>query len=78
MLRNPYYFGVVPYRGVYHEGKHEPLISAELWLRVQDVLYRTQHFRREGPQAPALPEGVDLLRRLRCAPDLLPQPWPRR
>ena len=38
MLRNPYYFGVVPYRGVYHEGKHEPLISTELWLRVQDVL----------------------------------------
>ena len=38
MLRNPYYFGVVPYRGVYHEGKHETLISVELWLRVQDVL----------------------------------------
>ena len=38
MLRNPYYMGVVPYRGVYHEGKHEPLVSVELWLRVQDVL----------------------------------------
>ncbi len=38
MLRNPYYMGVVPYQGVYHEGKHEPLIRPELWLRVQDVL----------------------------------------
>lgn len=38
MLRNPYYMGVVPYRGIYHEGKHEPLISADLWLRVQDML----------------------------------------
>jgi site-specific DNA recombinase len=38
MLRNPYYMGVVPYRGVYHEGKHEPLIGSELWLRVQEVL----------------------------------------
>ena len=24
--------------GVYHEGKQEPLVSTELWLRVQDVL----------------------------------------
>lgn len=38
MLRNPYYMGVVPYRGVYHEGQHEPLVSSETWLRVQDVL----------------------------------------
>jgi site-specific DNA recombinase len=38
MLRNPYYMGVVPYRGIYHEGTHEPLISAELWLRVQRTL----------------------------------------
>ncbi|HVI69455.1 MAG TPA: recombinase family protein [Magnetospirillaceae bacterium] len=38
LMRNPYYIGVVPYRGVFHEGKHEPLVSVELWLRVQDVL----------------------------------------
>jgi hypothetical protein len=38
MLRNPYYMGVVPYQGVYHEGHHEPLVSTETWLRVQDVL----------------------------------------
>lgn len=38
LLVNPYYIGVVAYRGVYHEGTHEPLISVETWLRVQDVL----------------------------------------
>lgn len=38
MLRNPYYMGVVPYRGIYHEGTHEPLIKVELWLHVQRTL----------------------------------------
>jgi hypothetical protein len=38
MLRNPYYMGVVAYRGVYHEGTHEPIVSVELWLRVQQIL----------------------------------------
>lgn len=38
ILRNPYYIGVVPYQGVFHEGRHEPLVSVETWLRVQDVL----------------------------------------
>lgn len=38
LLVNPYFFGVVPYRGVFYEGKHEPLISADEWLRIQDVL----------------------------------------
>ena len=30
--------GAVPYRGVYHEGTHQPLISVDLWLRVQQIL----------------------------------------
>ncbi|MFI0411805.1 recombinase family protein [Actinomadura sp. 3N508] len=38
LLTNPYFFGVVPYRGVFHEGKHEALISPETWLRIQEVL----------------------------------------
>lgn len=38
MLRNPYYMGVVSYRGVTYEGKHEALVTPELWLTVQDVL----------------------------------------
>jgi site-specific DNA recombinase len=39
ILTNPYYAGIVPYRGVYHEGTHEPLIDMTTWLRVQDVLH---------------------------------------
>lgn len=38
MLHNPYYTGIVVYRGAYHQGKHQPLVTIETWLRVQDVL----------------------------------------
>ncbi|MGH3803533.1 MAG: recombinase family protein, partial [Pseudonocardiaceae bacterium] len=43
LLRNPYYLGLVSYQGVTYEGKHEALISPELWLRVQDVLAAHAH-----------------------------------
>jgi site-specific DNA recombinase len=38
MLRNPYYMGVVSYRGVTYEGKHAALVTPDVWLDVQDVL----------------------------------------
>lgn len=38
LLRNPYYLGVVTYQGVQYPGKHPPLISHELFERVQLVL----------------------------------------
>ncbi len=38
LLRHPYYKGVVRYRGVEYPGRHEPLVNAELWQAVQDVL----------------------------------------
>ena len=40
LLHNPYYAGIVLYKGAYYQGKHEPLISRELFERVKD--------RREG------------------------------
>src|SRR5918999_2569547 len=43
MLRNPYYKGVVMYRGVEYEGAHEPLVDAATWLRVQEVLTAHNH-----------------------------------
>ncbi len=43
ILRNPYYMGIITYQGVTYEGKHEPLIDPELWLRVQDVLAAHSH-----------------------------------
>ncbi|KSU53335.1 hypothetical protein AS181_22145 [Gordonia sp. SGD-V-85] len=39
ILSNPYYAGVVTYRGAYREGKHEPLVPLETWIRVQDILH---------------------------------------
>ncbi len=38
MLRNPYYMGVVPYCGAYHDGSHPALVDADTWLHVQAVL----------------------------------------
>ena len=38
LLRHPYYTGVVRYRGVEYEGRHEPLVSPQTWQRVQDIL----------------------------------------
>lgn len=38
MLSNPYYVGIVAYKGAYHEGSHDALVPMETWLRVQDIL----------------------------------------
>ena len=38
MLRKRYYLGVVPYRGVEYDGRHEPLIDLETFERVQELL----------------------------------------
>jgi hypothetical protein len=38
MLRHPYYMGVVVYQGVEYPGRHEPLISPELFFEVQQAL----------------------------------------
>ncbi|MBU6495351.1 MAG: recombinase family protein [Acidobacteria bacterium] len=38
MLSNPYYKGDVIFRGARYQGLHEPLVSAEVWYRVQNVL----------------------------------------
>ena len=43
LLRHPYYKGTVRYRGVEYAGRHEPLVSAETWQQVQDLL--TAHHR---------------------------------
>ena len=38
LLRHPYYMGIVRYRNVLYPGKHEPLVSAEIWQKVQEIL----------------------------------------
>lgn len=43
MLRNPYYMGVISYQGVTYEGRHQALVSTDVWLQVQDVLAAHAH-----------------------------------
>jgi site-specific DNA recombinase len=43
MLSSPYYAGIVTYRGKSYPGRHEPLISQELFDRVQAVLESHNH-----------------------------------
>ncbi len=38
LLKNDYYIGIVTYKGVKYQGTHEPLISEELFNKVQNVL----------------------------------------
>lgn len=38
MLRNPYYIGLVRYRGQTYEGKHEPIVPVEVFAKVQELL----------------------------------------
>ena len=43
ILRNPYYMGIIAYNGAHYPGTHPPLIDAETWLRVQDILAAHHH-----------------------------------
>jgi site-specific DNA recombinase len=38
MLRDPYYLGIVSYRGVQYEGRHQPVITPNVFDQVQRVL----------------------------------------
>lgn len=38
MLRNPYYIGIVRYKGAEQSGTHEPLVDVETWQQVQRLL----------------------------------------
>ncbi len=38
LLRNPYYTGIVSYKGEYFDGRHEALIGQDLFERVQEVM----------------------------------------
>lgn len=57
MLRNPFYYGVIRYKGELHEAKHEPLISKRLFDDVQAVTRRKTKLK--APQRkPYLYRGV--------------------
>ena len=43
LLSNPFYAGKMLYRGKLHQGRHEPLVSEELFDQVQGVLKAHNH-----------------------------------
>lgn len=43
LLRHPYYRGIVSFQGVEYPGQHEPLVDAETWQQVQDILDAHRH-----------------------------------
>jgi site-specific DNA recombinase len=43
ILSNPYYMGVVSFRGIHYEGKHSVLVEPDVWLAVQDLLAAHAH-----------------------------------
>lgn len=43
ILQNPYFMGVVSYRGIHYEGKHPVLVEPDVWLAVQDLLAAHAH-----------------------------------
>lgn len=43
IVSDRYYCGYVTHRGIEHHGRHEPLISEELFDTVQRVLATTNH-----------------------------------
>lgn len=38
VLNNPYYLGVVSFQGIDYQGSHEPLVSPEVFVKVQEIL----------------------------------------
>ena len=38
VLVNPYYKGIVKYKGVEYQGSHEALVDTEMWNKVQSIL----------------------------------------
>lgn len=38
ILNNPFYIGIMEVKGTKYEGKHKPLITSALYMRVQDIL----------------------------------------
>lgn len=38
ILVNPYYYGVVSFRGALFPGKHDPIVDEKTWQQVQDIL----------------------------------------
>lgn len=45
IINNPVYTGIITHKGAWHQGQHEPLISREVWDKVQAILKENPHMR---------------------------------
>jgi site-specific DNA recombinase len=43
IMRNPYYIGIVTYKGVEYPGKHQPIVDRQTYDRVQEILSSHDH-----------------------------------
>jgi site-specific DNA recombinase len=62
LLRNPYYMGMVSYRGVIYAGSHDPLVMPETWHEVQKVLTAKYISGEKNREHPHYLKGQRLLR----------------
>jgi site-specific DNA recombinase len=58
MLTNPYYKGVVRYNGVDYDGRHERLVTPQLWEQVQEVLAAKNEVREKVRKHPHYLKGI--------------------
>ena len=57
MLANPYYTGVVVFEGVVYQGRHEPLVSKELFAEVQALKESRRRSKERPSQHPHYLKG---------------------
>jgi len=58
ILGNRYYLGFVKFEGVWHEGRHEPLVSEATWQQVQDIRAGRVRSREKPQQHPHYLKGT--------------------
>jgi hypothetical protein len=49
ILTNPFYYGFFRYAGEIHQGKHQSIVSKQLWDKVQEALKKRSH-QRDNPK----------------------------
>jgi site-specific DNA recombinase len=74
LLSNPYYMGKVRHREIIYDGAHQPLVDAETWHLVQDIL-AGRRIAGDRSAAHPLPQRLLELPPLRWANGLRAQPW---
>ncbi len=52
ILSDPFYYGSFLYTGELHPGRHKPIITKQLWDKVQAVLYKRSHQRANATNNP--------------------------